>query len=91
MKRPETALCLLALAACQHRPSEREIAVAAPCIRAADLPAPVPAAGPLPDDARQASDLLGAVVLKLRANERILRALIAPCTLERGVTNSMPR
>ena len=71
---------LLALAACRQPPAELEIPVARPCIDSADVPAPVSPAGPLPDDARQAADLLGAVILQLRANERILRALIAPCT-----------
>ena len=78
-------LLLWALAACQHRPGERQIPVSSPCIRAADLPAPVRPAGRLPDDARQASDLLGALVLQLRANERLLRALIAGCTFDGDV------
>lgn len=71
---------LLLLAGCQHRPAEIQIPVAQPCIDAAEVPPKVPPAGPLPDDARQAADLLGAVILQLRANERVLRALVAPCT-----------
>ena len=74
------ATLALAASACRHAPAEVEIPVARPCIAAADVPAPVPPAGPLPADARQAADLLGAVVLQLRANERVFRALIAPCT-----------
>ena len=72
---------LLLLAGCQHGPAEIAIPVARPCIDAAAVPSPVPPAGPLPADARQAADLLGAVILQLRANERVLRALIEPCTL----------
>ena len=71
---------LLALAACRQPPAELEIPVARPCVDSADVPAPVPPAGPLPADARQAADQLGAIILQLRANERVLRALIAPCT-----------
>lgn len=71
---------LVALAACRQPPAELEIPVARPCVDAADVPAPVPPAGPLRADARQAADLLGAVILQLRANERVLRALIAACT-----------
>ncbi|HET9427093.1 MAG TPA: hypothetical protein VFO69_01915 [Allosphingosinicella sp.] len=71
---------LLAVAGCRHGFGEVEIPVARPCIAAADVPPSVPPAGRLPDDARHAADLLGAVILQLRANERLLRALIAPCT-----------
>ena len=85
MRRAAILLLLWTLAACQHRPGERPIPVASPCIRAADLPAPVPPAGRLPEDARQAADLLGALVLQLRANERLLRALIAACTFDSDV------
>jgi len=85
VRRAAVVLLLCTLAACQHRPGTRTIPVASPCIRAADLPAPVPPAGRLPDDARQAADLLAALVLQLRANERLLRALIAACTFDGDV------
>ena len=61
-------------------PSEVRVPVSQPCIRAADVPAAVPPAGPLPEDARLAADLLASVVLELRRNERVLRALVMPCT-----------
>jgi hypothetical protein len=70
----------LTAAACSHSPPERLVPVSQACIAAEDVPPAVPAAGRLPDDARQAADLLGAIVLQLRSNERVLRALIGPCT-----------
>ena len=85
MRRATIVVLLCAVAACQHRPGARPVPVASPCIRTADLPAPVPPAGRLPGDARQAADLLGALVLQLRANERLLRALIAACTFDSDV------
>ena len=78
-------LLLLGVGACRHGPGAIEIPVALPCIEATRVPPPVPPAGDLPADARQAADLLGAVVLQLRANERLLRALIAPCTRDADV------
>jgi hypothetical protein len=79
VRRAAFALILLA-GGCQHRPRAIEIPVAIPCIRAGEVPPPVPPAGPLPADSGQAADRLAAIILRLRANERILRALIAPCT-----------
>ncbi len=81
-------LLLLGPGACRHGPSEVEIPVAVPCVKAVDVPAPVPPAGRLPADARQAADLLAAVVIQLRANERLLRAMIAACTASAEVAPS---
>lgn len=74
------ALAALILAGCASTTPTALVPVSQPCINASDVPAPVPPAGPLPEDARQSADLLGAVVLQLRANERVLRALITACT-----------
>ena len=82
MRRPVfAALLLLAATGCAHGPAPVDLPVATPCIDRADVPPAVPPVGALPDDARQAADRLGAVVLLLRANERLLRALVAPCAL----------
>ena len=49
------------------------------CVDQADVPPEVPPIGELPTDARQAADALGAQVLRLRGNERILRAILGAC------------
>lgn len=83
-------LLLLGTGACAHRGPEPAMPIASPCISAGDVPAPVPPIGRLPDDARQAADLLAATVLALRGNERLLRALIGPCTILSAPTEEGP-
>ena len=70
----------LALAGCgdRNRPVV-EIPVPVRCIDPARVPPEVPPTGPLPSDARQAADTLGAKVLELRGTDRILRGLISAC------------
>lgn len=71
---------LLMAGMCGSRePPAVEIPVRVPCVNGADMPPETPPAGELPSDARQASDLLGSVVLQLRGEVRTLRALIGPC------------
>ena len=71
---------IMLLAACGQKPPVR-IPVAVTCIDPADVPEPVPLAGTLPTDARAAADILGSIVLQLRANERVYRALLDACRL----------
>ena len=74
-------IALLAVAACAHGPREARVPVAVPCVNAHDIPAEVPPAGPLPDEARAAADLLAAKVLELRGTDRELRALLRGCVV----------
>lgn len=78
---PLFVLAALLLAGCTHSgPREVSVPVREACVDRQDVPPETPPAGTLPEDARQAADLLGAVVLTLRGEVRILRALIEPCT-----------
>ncbi len=79
MRKLVLAACVL-LAACAQKPPVR-IPVAVACVRSSDIPDPVPPAGTLPSDARSAADILASIVLQLRANERVYRALLEGCRL----------
>jgi hypothetical protein len=70
------AACLLLNACGQPEP----IRIPVPCVEQEQIPPEVPPVGRLPDDARQAADILGVTVLGLRANERIMRGLLRGCS-----------
>lgn len=59
---------------------DRPAPIPVPCVTQDQIPAEIPPLGELPEDARQAADTLGALDLMLRANERIMRALLRGCT-----------
>ena len=67
---------LLALPACTRERLER---IPLACVAANQIPPEVERLDRLPEDARQAADMLGLTVLALRENERILRALLSAC------------
>lgn len=70
-------LSFLILGACT-KPEPLRIPVPVKCINPSDIPPEVEPT-PIHDDARQTADALAATVLKLRAADRVFRAIIQPC------------
>jgi hypothetical protein len=73
-------ILVLLLSGCASGPKIVKVPVAVACVDASQIPAEVPPAGTLPSDARASADILGSIVLALRANEREMRALLKGCT-----------
>lgn len=71
---------LILLAACGPKPPlEVRIPVPVRCVTPEQIPGSPPSPT-IPDDARQAADILAAHALVLRAIERTMRALLTACT-----------
>lgn len=65
-----------------REPPVVRVPVPVSCLDRAQFPAEVPPVGPLPRDARQASDILAATVIELRSNDRVWRALAIGCLID---------
>lgn len=68
-----------ALAGCSRERPVTQVPVPVPCVNQSDVPPETPPLGTIPNDARQAADALGAHALRLRGENRILRAILGAC------------
>lgn len=75
----QAILPFLLLSACAGEPKIVRVPVSQPCVNAADIPPEVPPAGVLPEDARSAADVLGAVLSEMRRTDKLLRAILTGC------------
>lgn len=78
MKRLAIVLCL-GLAACGGQSPVLRVPVPIACVVRSQIPPETPPVGELPEDARQAADLLGATLRTVRNEAAELRALLSGC------------